>query len=335
MKLHQDRDAFEALIFDISRRTDIRSDIIEKDYYLTLLLRELASRQDTLPAYFKGGTALYKAIGRMKRFSEDIDLTVEIQDSSKSQGKKRLETAANGYHTLSRTSDKARESNQRGSITSVYEYTPITVVDVQDELQRFGYVKVEATSFTISEPVEPLEISPLIYSEAAPDQQEILDSVYGVKPFAINTIKLERIFADKILAAEFYYQRRMLFDTAKHLYDLATMMEQERIQSLLAAPDELKAMLAYKRREERERIGSDLAEKPFSDFSLFQAVGIDTELTAAFIRMQEIYVFSSKDLLSPEHLTVSMKGLNETLIKLDEELELSQTASEGVEQQML
>lgn len=335
MKLHQDRDAFEALIFDISRKTDIRSDIIEKDYYLTLLLRELASRQDTLPAYFKGGTALYKAIGRMKRFSEDIDLTVEIQDCSKSQGKKRLETAANGYHTLSRTSDKARESNQRGSITSVYEYTPITVVDVQDELQRFGYVKVEATSFTISEPVEPLEISPLIYSEAAPDQQEILDSVYGVKPFAINTIKLERIFADKILAAEFYYQRRMLFDTAKHLYDLATMMEQDRIQNLLAAPDELKAMLAYKRREERERIGSDLAEKPFSDFNLFQAVGIDTELTDAFSRMQKIYVFSSKDLLSPEHLTVSMKGLNETLIKLEEELELSQTASEGIEQQML
>lgn len=335
MRLHQDRDAFEALIFDISRKTDIRSDIIEKDYYLTLLLRELASRQDTLPAYFKGGTALYKAIGRMKRFSEDIDLTVEIQDCSKSQGKKRLETAANGYDTLSRTSDKARESNQRGSITSVYEYTPVTVVDIQDELQRFGYVKVEATSFTISEPVEPLEISPLIYSEAAPEQQEILDSVYGVKPFAINTIKLERIFADKILAAEFYYQRRMLFDTAKHLYDLATMMEQEKIQNLLAAPDELKAMLAYKRREERERIGSDLAEKPFSDFNLFQAVGIDTELTAAFIRMQEIYVFSSKDLLSPEHLTVSMKGLNETLIKLDEELELSQTANEGIEQQML
>lgn len=335
MRLHQDRDAFEALIFDISRKTDIRSDIIEKDYYLTLLLRELASRQDKLPAYFKGGTALYKAIGRMKRFSEDIDLTVEIQDCSKSQGKKRLETAANGYDTLSRTSDKARESNQRGSITSVYEYTPITVVDVQDELQRFGYVKVEATSFTISEPVEPLEISPLIYSEAAPEQQEVLDSVYGVKPFAINTIKLERIFADKILAAEFYYQRRMLFDTAKHLYDLATMMEQDRIQNLLAAPDQLKAMLAYKRREERERIGSDLAEKPFSDFNLFQAVGMDTELTAAFIRMQEIYVFSSKDLLSPEHLTVSMKGLNETLIKLDEELELSQTASEGIEQQML
>lgn len=270
MKLHQDREAFGDLLSDVSRRTGIRSDIIEKDYYLTLLLWELAEKQGTLPAYFKGGTALYKAIGRMKRFSEDIDLTVEIHDCSKSQGKKRLEAAANGYTTLPRTSDKTRESNQKGSITSVYEYDPVTAIDADDALQRFGYVKVEATSFTISEPVEPLEISPLLYSEAIQSQRQVLETNYEVKPFAIRTIKLERIFADKILAAEFYYQRRMLFDTAKHLYDLATMMEQDRIQVLLSAPEDLIKMLAYKRREERERIGSDLAKNRFPTSGCFR-----------------------------------------------------------------
>jgi Uncharacterized conserved protein len=114
MNLHQDRDAFKALLSDVSQRTSIRSDIIEKDYYLTLLLWELAEKQDTLPAYFKGGTALYKAIGRMKRFSEDIDLTVEIHDCSKSQGKKRLEIAASGYQTLSRTSEKRERKQPKG-----------------------------------------------------------------------------------------------------------------------------------------------------------------------------------------------------------------------------
>ncbi|GLC78324.1 nucleotidyl transferase AbiEii/AbiGii toxin family protein [Lacrimispora brassicae] len=321
MNLHQDKDAFEGLLSDVSRRADIRSDIVEKDYYLTLLLWELSKKQDTLPAYFKGGTALYKAIGRMKRFSEDIDLTVEIHDCSKSQGKKRLETAANGYCTLSRTTDKARESNQKGSISSVYEYTPVTDVDAADALQRFGYVKVEATSFTISEPVEALEISPLLYSEASAEQSRILELNYGIKPFSIHTIKLERIFADKILAAEFYYQRRMLFDTAKHLYDLATMMDQERIHSLLSSPEELAAMLAYKREEERERIGSDLSEKPFSEFTLFDAVGIDSELSASFSKMQEIYVFSQSDILSPAQLSASMATLNRVLLELDEGLE--------------
>lgn len=334
MKLHQDREAFGDLLSDVSRRTGIRSDIIEKDYYLTLLLWELAERQSTLPAYFKGGTALYKAISRMKRFSEDIDLTVEIHDCSKSQGKKRLETAANSYTTLLRTSDKTRESNQRGSVTSVYEYNPVTTIDADDALQRFGYVKVEATSFTISEPVETLEISPLLYSEATQPQRQVLETDYEVKPFVIGTIKMERIFADKILAAEFYYQRNMLFDTAKHLYDLATMMEQDRIQTLLSAPDDLIKMLAYKRREEKERIGSDLAEKPFSEFQLFRAIDADTELFAAFSKMQEIYVFSQRDILSPTQLSVCMSTLNQTLLKLDEGLQMTQTTSDGPQQQM-
>lgn len=80
MNLHSNRDAFQALLSRVSERVDIREDILEKDYYVTLLLSELAEKQGTLPAYFKGGTALYKAIGEMKRFSEDIDLTVEVSD---------------------------------------------------------------------------------------------------------------------------------------------------------------------------------------------------------------------------------------------------------------
>ena len=190
MNLHRDKDAFKAILSDISRRAEIRSDIVEKDYYLTLLLWELSQRQHDLPAYFKGGTALYKAIGRVKRFSEDIDLTVEIQDCSRSQGKKRLETAANAYKELRRTAEKERESNQRGSITSVYEYDPVTLVDTEDALQRFGYVKVEATSFTVSEPTEPLEISPLLYSEATEAQRDILERRFEVRPFTIQTIKM-------------------------------------------------------------------------------------------------------------------------------------------------
>lgn len=323
MDLHQDKDAFMALLSDIGQRTGIRSDIIEKDYYLTLLLWELSQRQPELPAYFKGGTALYKAIGRIKRFSEDIDLTVEIQDCSKSQGKKRLETAANAYKSLRRTAEKERESNHRGSITSVYEYEPVTAIDQDDALQRFGFVKVEATSFTISEPTEQLEISPLLYSEATELQRDILERSFGVRPFTIQTIKMERIFADKILAAEFYYQREMLFDTAKHLYDLVTMLEQERIRRLLSDPEEFVKMLAYKREEEKARIGSDLAQKPFSEFTLFQAFTDDAALDAAFMAMQKIYVFSERDILQPDTMHKHIGILTQRLLSLDEGLEHS------------
>lgn len=61
MKLHEDRYAFLTIINLIHDVSGIRSDILEKDYYVSLLLRELAEKQSQLPAYFKGGTALYKA----------------------------------------------------------------------------------------------------------------------------------------------------------------------------------------------------------------------------------------------------------------------------------
>jgi hypothetical protein len=92
-------------------------------------------------------------------------------------------------------------------------------------LQRFGKVKVEATSFTISEPVEDLEISAIKYNQATEEQKNILRDIYDVKPFSIKTISLERIFIDKLFAAETYTRkssnRRSAFDASKHIYDLA------------------------------------------------------------------------------------------------------------------
>ena len=69
MKLHVDKDAFEAILIEISNITNYRQDIIEKDYYVTLLLKELANKQEILHAYFKGGTALYNSMKSIRRFS--------------------------------------------------------------------------------------------------------------------------------------------------------------------------------------------------------------------------------------------------------------------------
>lgn len=324
MKLHEDKDAFGVLLNSVSEKTGIRFDILEKDYYLTLLLEELAEKQEHVPAYFKGGTALYKAIGSMKRFSEDIDLTVEIKDCSTSQGKKRLEISANSYTSLHRTEDKAKEENRKGSITSVYEYEPMGEYDKQDILQRFGYVKIEATSFTISEPYETLQIEPLIYSQSSDEQKTILQESYEMCPFQIKTIKMERIFADKLLAAEFYYQRKQLFDVCKHLYDISLMLEQDRIQKMIQDKTKLIEMLSLKRLEERERKGSDLSTKPFNEFILFENIKNDGELQKTFQKMQNIYVFDDKDKMEYGELIQKMERLYNALLSLDEGLVLNQ-----------
>lgn len=45
MKLHEDKKAMEALISNISGRTKIRRDVLEKDYYVTLVLEELSRKK--------------------------------------------------------------------------------------------------------------------------------------------------------------------------------------------------------------------------------------------------------------------------------------------------
>lgn len=317
MKLHLDRDAFSVLIENVSERTGVRSDIIEKDYYVVLMLLELAEKQLELPAYFKGGTALYKALKTLNRFSEDIDLTVEISDCSNSQKKLRLERATK-YTTLQRTSNKENEINAKGSITTIYDYEPITVIDKNDELQRFGHVKVEATSFTVSEPYEVSEIEPLLYTKATEQEKMILEEQFAVTPFSIKNIKQERIFADKILASEFYYQRKEFFDVSKHLYDLTVMMKLPRIQQMLNNSDEFIEMISYKRLEETQRKGSGLSNLPFDKFTLFIEINSNQDLKNHFTRMQNIYVFDEKDMFSYDEVVESMMKLNDILLGLKE-----------------
>lgn len=90
MLLHKDKNLFEQTIFQVAQRSGIESGIIEKDYYVSLLLKELSH---TLPSMiFKGGTSLSKCHKVIKRFSEDIDITLD--ENHLSQGnRKSVKTA--------------------------------------------------------------------------------------------------------------------------------------------------------------------------------------------------------------------------------------------------
>ena len=70
MYLHkEDRELLHDIIVMVSEKSGIEENIIEKDYYVTLLLKELARRNSNV--VFKGGTSLSKAYHVIDRFSED------------------------------------------------------------------------------------------------------------------------------------------------------------------------------------------------------------------------------------------------------------------------
>ncbi len=311
MNLHTDKAAFEVIIENIATKHNIRRDVLEKDYYVTLLLKELSCKPNQAFAYFKGGTALYKALKSIRRFSEDIDLTVLIEDCpTPSQAKKRLENATLKYICLQKGETL---ENIRGSITCEYLYDSLYTLDENDALQRFGRVKIEATSFTVSEPTSKIEIAPHLYELADEKQKAILQKAYDVKPFMVETISLERIFIDKVFAAQFYYEREMFGDVAKHVYDLTVLLSNERIIKFLSDRQKVSSIIALKRKEEDNRKGGVSKDKKISEFDYFVGLESNRAFDSKYKDMQNIYVFSPKDVIPKDKVISALSQLHKLI----------------------
>ncbi len=313
MNLHLDRTAFRVLIGRIHERTGCREDVLEKDYYVTLILKELADRQvNGLPAYFKGGTALYKALKTTNRFSEDIDLSVDVREAaSRTQSDKWMEQATKKYSGLVR--DKAAGRTNRSEIISVYVYEPVAAYDADDALQRFGKLKIEATSFTISEPVENLEIAPMLYEQASDEEKLILKSHYKVFPFRIKTISLERAFIDKLFAAEAYTRKsneaHRAFEAAKHIYDLSVMSSLSRIRQLYGNAEQMTHLLNIRMEEEAGRLDGIPGVMP-QQFTFFDDAEANQAVRKAYEIMQNQYVLRSSDRIPFEKAVEALKDIH-------------------------
>lgn len=73
MYLHEDKGLFFDVVNASSEKLNIPMAVIEKDYYVTMILKLLSSKSEN--CVFKGGTSLSKCFHLLDRFSEDIDIT--------------------------------------------------------------------------------------------------------------------------------------------------------------------------------------------------------------------------------------------------------------------
>ncbi len=293
MYLHLKEKEFKNFLQIIKERSNIDVDIIEKDYYVCAVLNELSKRQDDLKAYFKGGTAIYKILDNMNRFSEDIDLTVKVlPEESNTRNKKRLKESALGYKIDGLELIKEECIDNRGSVTGMYKYTSV-YADTEMPLQRAEKIQVESTSFTVSEPTEKYYIEPLLYKFASDDEKKILEEKFNITKIQIEMLKLERMFIDKIFATEFYYIREMYMDVSKHLYDISILFNNYKIQRLLENREELSNLIEYKRNEEKARIGGIDENTKIKDFNYFK-LEFNNELERSFENMQNKYVLNDR-----------------------------------------
>jgi len=309
MKLHLDKETFKQFINKINIETKIDTDILEKDYYVCCVLEELSKKQNYLKSYFKGGTAVYKILDTANRFSEDIDLTVKvIENQSKTQNIKRLKESALDYKIDGLELLKGECMDNKGSITAIYKYD--TVFNIEElPLHRAGKIQIESTSFTVSEPTEKYTIEPMIYKFASDSEKQILSQNYDVSSIELEIIKLERIFVDKLFAAEFYYIRNMYTDMAKHLYDISVLYENEKIKNLINNKNEFMKLIEYKRKEETYRKGGIDSSLKIQDFTYLK-VDFNNEIIKSFNNMQDKYILNDKYRLTLNEIIEVLKAIS-------------------------
>ena len=213
MYLHNDKELFNDIVALTAERIGQAQDIVEKDYYVTMILRKLSACE--YPVCFKGGTSLSKAYSVIDRFSEDIDIT--FTEHLGENRRKKLK-----YNILKPIADAlGLEITNWDSIESDKEYNHYDMAydSIINDPFLDTYVKLETALMSYAFPTVERVISNYIYQALKEEEPDLLEK-YGLTPFTMQVQALERTLIDKVFALCDYYLQDKPARNSRHLYDI-------------------------------------------------------------------------------------------------------------------
>ena len=232
MKLHEFSNEFKDLISIVAADKHLPESAVERDYYIVLLLKNLADSEYAEKCVFKGGTSLSKCYpGSIERFSEDIDLTfLGMDESDKICDKniKRIEKAM----TVGADIDKinAERSNRSKSM----------YVWFGDKSNR---VKLEIGSSVRPDPFSKKTLKTYIqeFLEEHDGAEDI--AKYELQEVTLNVLNIERTFVDKLMSVKRHAICGTIEKKVRHIYDVVRLFELPEIKEFLEDKDELKRLI--------------------------------------------------------------------------------------------
>ena len=217
MNLHENKEVFEQYLAATADYLGIaNTGVVEKDYYVSLFLQRIANKQPDV--IFKGGTSLSKCHRIIRRFSEDIDLSVDTEASKLTEGQRKklmhdIVSIVDEAGFIIENLDLIHSSKDLNRY--VINYMP---EDYIGYLSR--YLVVETSVFIKSFPSELMSAASLVYDFLL--LNNALDEIekYGLQPFKVKVQAIARTFIDKVFAITDYYISGNLETHSRHIYDL-------------------------------------------------------------------------------------------------------------------
>ncbi len=242
--LNLPKDKQQEVFKQLSFKTGIQPQAIEKDAWVTLVLRIIFNSEIAEHLVFKGGTSLSKAYGLIKRFSEDIDIAINREflgftgKLTKGQIRKlrrvshafvlnemsSIITNEFGRHNIDNLLFKIEVENTKISDQDP-EIIKITYQSTFDELSYISRrVLIEIGARSLLEPSEGKEIKSII-------DENYHESSFTEKSFIVKTNLPEKTFLEKmiLLHEEFSKPKEKIryHRMSRHLYDIGQIISTE------------------------------------------------------------------------------------------------------------
>ncbi len=234
----------------VSAELNIRQrEVIEKDWWVTAVLRALFNLPYAKHLSFKGGTSLSKCWNLIDRFSEDIDVAIDREflgfsgTLSKTQINDKLRRATCTFVRETMQFDLIQQLQKDGISEDKFrvnvEISPVTTTDPEtininydsaltlsvvgnDDIYILPQIKVEVSGRSMTEPICMVPLDSMI------------DQVYPKAPFAetrfdVRAVQPERTFLEKLfLLHEEFAKHKDLIRVermSRHIYDIGQMLK--------------------------------------------------------------------------------------------------------------
>ncbi|SFL07730.1 Nucleotidyl transferase AbiEii toxin, Type IV TA system [Porphyromonadaceae bacterium KH3CP3RA] len=256
----------QEIIQRVQAENGLNGQIIEKDWWVSTVLRALFSLPYSEHCSFKGGTSLSKCWGLISRFSEDADIAVDREylgfsgKLSKTQISDKLRRACCAFVREKLQYDLGEKLVEIGIDKSKFkihvDITPVTTTDpeiIEVEYPsvfdvEIPYIRhkviIEVSGRSMNEPVEPVFLNSFI--------NEVFDEAPFSEPaFKVRAVVPQRTFLEKLfLLHEEFSKPHKLVRTermSRHLYDIGQIMNTQIAEKALADEELYRSVIEHRR----------------------------------------------------------------------------------------
>lgn len=253
------------ILDSLQTQIGLKSAIIEKDWWVTAVLRALFQLPYAEHLSFKGGTGLSKCWNLIQRMSEDADIGITREflgfegKLSKTQISDRLRRAACTFVRDTLQFDLREQMLKDGlnpdkfavrvDITPVSTTDPEVIwVEYEQAASPVSYippvVKIEVSGRSMAEPIAVVDIESMI-DKAVPQ------AVFAKPKFSVRAVMAKRTFLEKIflLHEEFAkdVEQIRVNRMSRHLYDVYRMMQTAIAEEALNDSELYQTVIAHRK----------------------------------------------------------------------------------------